>query len=111
MSVSPYRQTLSRTSPRALTLTTLDRPLLEGEWEVLFRSPDLPLRVGDAVSQEGGLRITVQAVAQGHPTRVLFELPRPLEESDFRLLLWGEGRFDALTLPVGRSVTFGRGGR
>ena len=85
--------------------------MLDGEWEVLFRSPRVRWREGDTVTQDGGLRVTVQAVQDGRPTRVLFELPAPLEESAYRLLVWREGRFDRLVLPVGQSVRLGRNTR
>jgi hypothetical protein len=111
MSMSPYPQTLSRTSPTSLTLTALDRPLLDGEWEVLFRSPKIPLHDGDTLTQDGGLTITVQAVEQGRPRRVMFDFPKPIEESEYRPLIWREGRFEPLVLPIGQSVRLGRDAR
>jgi hypothetical protein len=111
MSMSPYPQTLSRTSPTSLTLTALERPLLDGEWEVLFRSPRIPLHEGDTVTQDGGLRITVRAVERGRPSRVVFDFPKPIEESEYRLLVWREGRFDRLALPIGQSIRLGRDAR
>jgi hypothetical protein len=111
MSMSAYPQTLTRTSPTSLTLTALERPLLDGEWEVLFRSPKIPLREGDTVTQDGGLRITVRAVEHGRPRRVVFDFPKPIEENEYRLLVWREGRFDRLVLPIGQSVRLGRDAR
>ena len=111
MSNSPHPQKLSRTSPTTLTLSALERPLLDGEWEVLFRSSAIPFRPGDSVNQDGGLRITVQTVEAGRPTRVLFQFPKPIEESEYRLLIGREGRFERLALPVGASIRLGRDAR
>jgi hypothetical protein len=78
---------------------------------VLFRSPRIPLHDGDTVTQEGGLRITLQAVENGRPRRVVFDFPKPIEEGEYRLLSWREGKFDRLVLPVGQSVRLGRDAR
>jgi hypothetical protein len=111
MSSSPHPQTLSRTSPTSLILTALEQPLLDGEWEVLFRDRKTPLSRGDSVSQEGGLRVVVDTVSNGRPTRVHFEFARPIEQSEYRLLIGREGRFEPLALPVGQSIRLGRDAR
>lgn len=108
LSMSPHAQKLERTSARELTLTALERPMIEAEWEVLFRAPDEPMRPGETVTQQGGLRITVQAVDQGRPTEVLFQFPTAIEESEFRLLVWRAGRLQALAVESGAPVIVGR---
>jgi hypothetical protein len=108
LSMAPDAQRLTRTSQTELTLATLGRPLLGSEWEALFRSPDRPMQAGDTVRQQGGLEVSVQAVADGRPTRVLFRFPIRIEGSEFRLLVWRGGRPAALPVPaVGDSVLLG----
>jgi hypothetical protein len=79
--------------------------------EVLFRSPKIPLHDGDALTQDGGLTITVRAVEHGRPRRIVFEFPKRIEESEYRLLMWREGRFERLALPIGQSLRLGRDAR
>jgi hypothetical protein len=107
LSVSPHRQVLTRTSARGLTLAA-DQPLLDTEGEVGFRAEGRPMRVGDTVTQRGGLTITVEEVRDGRPTRVRLLLPRPLEQGDYRLLVWRNGGLEPLPLAPGESVSLGR---
>jgi hypothetical protein len=109
LSMSPAAQNLVRTSPTELTLKTLNEPLIGSEWEITFRSRDRPMKVGDTIRQDGGLTVTVAAIRDGRPTEVLFRFPRPIEASEYRLLVWRGGRLTALPLPaVGGSVRLGR---
>jgi len=106
MSASPHPQTLTRVSPNALLLEYTKQPGLDSEGEVLFRDPKAAMQAGTTVKMEGGLTVTVEAVENGKPKRVLFELSRPLEQTDFRLLAWQKRRLDVLTLQVGESTRF-----
>ena len=47
----------------------------------------------------------------GRPTRVVFQFPKRIEESEYRLLIGREGRFERLALPVGESIRLGRDAR
>jgi hypothetical protein len=68
------------------------------------------MHVGDSVTQDGGLRITVEAVRDGRPTQVLFRFPVAIEGSTFRLLVWRGGRLSPLALPaIGGSLALGHG--
>lgn len=66
------------------------------------------MRPGDVIRQDGGLNIVVQAVHQGRPTEVLFQFPRPIEETDFRLLVWRAGHLAPLAAPrIGAGIRLG----
>jgi hypothetical protein len=106
MSASPHPKTLTRVSPNALLLEYTKEPGLDSEGDTLFRDPKAAMQAGTTVKMEGGLTVTVQAVENGKPKRVLFELSRPLEQTDFRLLAWLKRRLDVLTLQVGESTRF-----
>jgi hypothetical protein len=110
VSLAPGIQRLARPSPTDLILDMLEQPTLGSEWEVLFRSPERSMRVGDVVRQEGGLQIIVQAVQEGRPTQVLLRFPRPIESTDLRFLTARHGHMAVQALPpVGGSATIGAG--
>ena len=113
LSTSQNPQRLERISDRTLILTTVGRPLLEGTWEILFRSPDVRMKIGDTITQAGGLRITVEAVdgLQGHPTRVRFDFPGPIEGGAHRLYAWKSRHLRPLPLPTGAVIHLGKGQR
>ena len=104
LSQSPVAQVLSRPSAESLAIETTDEPLIGSEWESLVRSPDAPFAGGERIVQESGLAITVETVERGRPKRVRFDFPQPVEESEFRLLLWRDGRLERLALSVGQSM-------
>jgi hypothetical protein len=104
LSLSPAAQILSRPSADSLVIEATDQPLLASEWEMLVRSPDAPFAGGERIVQDSGLAITVERVARGRPQRVRFGFPQPIEASDFRLLLWRDGRLDRLALSIGQSM-------
>jgi hypothetical protein len=99
LSVSPHPQALERTSPSALTLRAPERPLLDSAWELGVRAPGRPLRAGDTVVQEGGLRITVADTRDGRPTKVRIEAPAPLDQGPFRFFVWRKGGLTPFPLP------------
>jgi hypothetical protein len=106
MSGSPHPQTLTRVSENALLLEYTEQPGLDSEGERLFRDPKAAMHVGTIVKMDGGLTITVQAVEHGRPKRVLFELTRPIEQTDFRLLAWQKRHLSEVNLRVGESTRF-----
>jgi hypothetical protein len=107
ISQSPHAQKLTRVSANALMLEFPDKPAIDAMWEILFRDPTIPMPAGTIIRLEDGLVVTVQQVAQGRPTRVLFEFAQPIEESAYRLVVLQKRRLGGLALKVGESVTFG----
>ena len=101
---APHR--LTRTGPRAFTLEPLGRPLLEGPFERLFRSPDLPFAVGDEFRQCGAL-IRVAAVTDGEPTRLDIEMLTPIDDDDVTFLVWASGKLRRFEPPpIGQAIEF-----
>ncbi len=89
---------LTRTGERSLTLEPLDRPLLDGGFDTLFRSPDEPFAAGDVVSQCGAV-VRVAAVEDGKPSRLDVTFDAPLDGSDLALLAWRGSRIERLAAP------------
>ena len=106
MSLSQHPQTLSRPSATTLTLDFTREPALDDTWEILYRDPASPMQVGTSVTVEGGLRVTVREIEDGRPKRVSFEFAQPIEQSEFRLLVWRQRRLKKLELRIGESATF-----
>lgn len=108
LSFAPGPAILARTSANELTLSAFGKPLLGSEWDVLFRSTDRPMKVADTVTLQNGLRIVVEAVDDGLPTRVSFHFPSASQSSQFRFLVWQAGRLVPLVLPpIGGQVAVG----
>lgn len=96
---SSHRFTL--VDEHTLRIETLDRPMLDGTFDALFRAPDRPLAEGDDV-RTCGARVRVLAVRDGHPTIVEARFDRPF--SDVALLAWTDRRFEPLALSVGATT-------
>ncbi|HEX3761595.1 MAG TPA: hypothetical protein VHW23_23015 [Kofleriaceae bacterium] len=95
---------LTRTGVHALTLEALDRPLLDGSFDTLYRSDDRPLAVGDTVEQCGAT-IRVAALRDGRPARLEIALRRSLDDPELGWLVWRAHRLERLTMPrVGETV-------
>jgi len=90
---------LTRVDDRSFTLEALDRPLLDGSFDQLFRAPDRPFTPGDTV-RSCGATIRVADVDRGRPRRLEVDLGAGAE-----LLQWKDGRLQRLALPPpGESV-------
>jgi hypothetical protein len=98
---APYRVT--RSEARAFSLDGLDRPLLGGYFETLFRSRERAFSVGDAVEQCGAT-LRVAAIREGRPTRLEVELDHA-PPSAIVLLTWRDGRLARTPLPELRATT------
>jgi hypothetical protein len=111
LSISPHAQRLTRTSAQGLTLTAVDQPLLDSEWEMAVRAAGRSFHAGDAVVQDGGLRITVESVDRGYPQALHLHFPRPIDGSEFRFFVWRKGGLTKVELPQQGASTWLNGAR
>jgi hypothetical protein len=95
---------VSRPSSHHLVIEALDRPLLDGSFDRLFRADDRPFAVGDETVQCGA-RIRVTAVRAGLPTRLEVTMRQSFDDPDVVMLVWRHHRLERFTPPpVGDSV-------
>jgi len=99
LSAAKSSHRLTRTGDRSFSLEPLDRALLEGPFETLFRAPERPLAVGDTVRQCGA-SVRVTRVNRGKPSRLEVTFDTPLDADDLALLVWREGRLRRFDLPA-----------
>ena len=78
-------------------------PIYPNNVSNLYRDKSHPQRVGDVVVR-GGMRVRIEAVSPGGPTRVLFTFDRPL---DSKALFWLDERIGGLTKTELPKVGFG----
>ncbi|MBF0441153.1 MAG: hypothetical protein HQK54_04550 [Oligoflexales bacterium] len=101
---------------KPLRLTVLDRSrieisLLEGDilshaGSGLFRKRDKSFRKGDVINHSR-LVVKILDVADGIPTRFVFEFPTPVDNPNYRFVTWEDGRFVKVDLPAaGQSLEF-----
>jgi hypothetical protein len=95
---------VTRTGARTLVVEPIERPMLDGSFDELYRAPGLPFAAGDTV-QQCGATIRVAAVRDGRPARLEIELRRSLDDPEILLLAWRAHRLVRFTPPrVGETV-------
>jgi hypothetical protein len=95
---------LTRTGERSLAIDALDRPLLDGSFDTLYRGDDRPFAIGDTV-ERCGATIRVAALRAGRPARLEVTLRRSLDDPELGWLVWRAHRLERLAMPrVGESV-------
>jgi hypothetical protein len=95
---------VTRTGARTLVVEPIERPMLDGSFDELYRAPGLPFAAGDTV-QQCGATIRVAAVRGGRPARLEIELRRSLDDPEILLLAWRAHRLVRFTPPrVGETV-------
>jgi hypothetical protein len=104
MSAAHSAQRITRDDVHTLTIEALDRPLLAGSFDQLFRAPERPFAVGDEVEQCGAT-YRVAAVRDGKPSKVVVHLRRSFDDPEIGVIAWGGDAFARFALPkVGDSV-------
>ena len=104
LSAAAASHRLTRTGERALALEPVERPLLDGSFDALFRAPDRPFAVGDTVDQCGAT-IRVAAVRAGLPTRLEIAYQRRLDDPKLAFLVWRDGHVERLAMPaIGETI-------
>jgi hypothetical protein len=104
LSAARSRHHLTRTGRHTFTLELVDRPLLDGSFERLFRSSDHRFAIGDTTEQCGAT-VRVVELASGLPTRLAIEMRRSLDDPELPLLVWRDGRLERLAMPaVGSTI-------
>jgi hypothetical protein len=95
---------ITRVDDRTLALEPIDRTLLDGPFETLFRAGDRPFAAGDTVRQCGAtMRIT--DVRAGRPARIEVTFDRTLDAPDLVVLVWRDHQLAPLdALAVGAST-------
>jgi hypothetical protein len=82
----------------------IERTLLDGSFDRLFRAADRPFAVGDSVEQCGAT-IRVAAVREGRPARLEIALRRSLDDPEIGWLVWRGQELVPLALPpVGETI-------
>ncbi|HET6585587.1 MAG TPA: hypothetical protein VFG69_19140, partial [Nannocystaceae bacterium] len=106
LSMAPRPHRLRRIAADAFELEVVGGAMLKGPVEQLFRRPDQPLTVGQAIELDG-LRIEILALADGvHPTRVRYTFDRTLDDPSLVFLLaTRRGMLRYPMGPVGATVT------
>ena len=95
---------ITRLDDRTLALEPIERLLLDGSFDTLFRAADRPFAVGDTVRQCGAT-VRVTDVRAGHPARIEVTFDRTLDSPDLLVLFWRDGHLAPLdALPVGAST-------
>jgi hypothetical protein len=71
----------------------------------LFRSPDVPFRVGDRV-ELGRMSVEIESMTDDlRPKEALFRFSAPLEDASWRWLTWHDGQFVSFVPPaIGETV-------
>ena len=104
MSAAHSAQRVTRNDVHTLTIEALDRPLLAGSFDQLFRAPERPFEVGDEVEQCGAT-YRVVAVKDGKPSKVEVHLRRSFDDPEIGVIEWRGDGFARFALPkVGDSV-------
>ena len=85
----------------ALELEPIERPLLDGSFDALFRSPDRPFAVGDTFDQCGAT-IRVVAVERGLPKRLAIAYKRRLDDPKLAFLVWRDHHLELPRAPTDR---------
>jgi hypothetical protein len=99
LSMAPFDHEIRVRGPRTVEIEVLDGTMMQGLFELLYRSPEFPLRAGDVVDR-GLFRAVILEGAPGKPERVAFEFDRELTHSSLRFMAWIEGRLRPLVLPA-----------
>jgi hypothetical protein len=95
---------VTRTGTRTLVIEPIERTMLDGSFDELYRAPGLPFAAGDTV-QQCGATIRVAAVRAGRPARLEIELRRPLDDPEILLLVWSAHRLVRFTPPrIGETI-------
>jgi len=90
---------LTRIGERRLALEPIERPLLAGSFDTLFRAPDRAFSVGDTVEQCGAT-LRVSALRDGLPTRLEITFQRQLDDPKLAFLIWRDQELTRLALPA-----------
>lgn len=102
VSAARSRHRLTRTGPGAFELEAVERPLMGGVFEQLFRAPDHRFVGGERVEQCGAM-IEVREVRDGRPTRIGVSVRGALDGAAW--LVWREGHLVRFGFPdIGGSV-------
>jgi hypothetical protein len=104
LSAAHAAQRITRADVHTLVIEPIDRPMLAGSFDQLFRAPDRPFAVGDEVEQCGAT-FRIAAVRDGAPTKVEVHLRRSFDDPEIAVLEWRGDAFARFALPkVGDTV-------
>jgi len=99
LSAAKRAHRLTRVGASELVVRPVTGSLLLEPFEALYRSADLPIRVGEEFRQCGA-SYRVSAVQEGRPTEVHVSFDRALEDPSLCLLVWKDGRLRRMPLPA-----------
>jgi hypothetical protein len=104
LSAAASRHRLTRTGEKSFTLEALDRPLLAGSFDTLFRGAGHPFHTGDTFDQCGAT-IEIARVEDGLPSVLAISFRRRLDDPQLTFLAWHVPHLERFTFPpVGASV-------
>ncbi|APR75384.1 Hypothetical protein A7982_00730 [Minicystis rosea] len=98
LSMSRCNHRLTRTGAKSLRLDVIDGRMMEGAFEVVFRSPRAAFHPGDRV-EISGATVTVMAVDRGAPTSIEATFDVDLEDPALYLIAWRDGRLARFSPP------------
>jgi len=99
LSAARSRHRLTRTGDHDFELDAIDRPLLDGSFDALFRSPDRPFAVGDSFEQCGAT-IRVAATEHGLPSRLSISFRRRFDDPKLAFLIWRDRHLERVDVPA-----------
>ncbi len=95
---------LTRAGDRLLVLEAVDRPLLAGSFDTLFRASNRPFAVGDTADQCGAT-IRVSALRDGLPIRLEIDFQRRLDDPKLTFLVLRDRHLERLAMPaIGETI-------
>ena len=96
---------LTRIDDHVLRLEPIERPLLDGSFDALFRGPGHPFAVDDTVEQCGAT-IRIRAVKDGLPSELEITFARRLDDPRLAFAVWQAGRLERLSMPAPGETIF-----
>ena len=104
LSAAASRHRLTRTGEKSFTLEALDRPLLAGSFDTLFRGPGHPFHTGDTFDQCGAT-IRIARVQDDLPVELAISYQRRLDDPQLTFLAWHAPHLERFAFPpIGASV-------
>ena len=104
LSAAASRHRLTRTGVKSFTLEALDRPLLAGSFDTLFRGAGHPFHTGETFDQCGAT-IEIQRVDAGRPVELAVSYRRELDDPQLTFLAWRAPHLERFAFPaIGESV-------
>jgi hypothetical protein len=84
---------ITRVDERTLALEPIERPMLDGSFDTLFRGDGRPFTVGETIRQCGAT-LRVASLDEGRPSRIEISFERSVDLED--ILVWSDHHLERL---------------